>query len=74
MGGSFASKRLSDSQYTCTVETGLKEKQAAHMLLQYYEICYPNSSLTSSSREEAVKILFISNIPVEKCSLQHYVR
>lgn len=39
------------------------------MLSKCYESCYPTSSLTSNSREKAVKILFISNIPVEKRSL-----
>lgn len=64
-----ASKGLSDSQYTWIMETELKEKEEARRLSKYYECCYPSSSLTSNSREKAVKIVFISNIPVEKCRL-----
>lgn len=64
-----ASKTSLDSQYTWVMETGLKEKQEAHLLSKYYERCYPTSSLTSNSREKVEKILFMSNIPVEKCSL-----
>lgn len=66
---SHASRGLLDSQSTWMMETGLKEKQEAHMLSKHCQSYYPPSWLPASSREKAVKPLFIRNIPIDKCNL-----